>query len=57
VAQLFARYEKQVEMALEIVFGEVNKRRSKALADAKLEVTGLRGQGQVQESLKVKVPL
>ena len=57
MAQLFARYEKQVEMALETVFGEVNKRRSKALADAKLEVTGARSQGQVQESLKVKVPL
>lgn len=57
MAQLFARYEKQVEMALETVFGEVSQRRSKALADAKVEVTGARGQGQVQESLKVKVPL
>jgi hypothetical protein len=57
VAKLFARYEKQLEMTLETVFGEVSQRRSKALADAKVEVTGARGQGQLQESLKVKVPL
>ena len=56
---MFARYERQVEMVLESVLREVAMRRSKDLAMAKREITGGRSQAirQVQESLKVKVPL
>ena len=55
IAQLFARYERQVEMVLETVLREVALRRSKDLADAKREITGARSQAilEVQESLKV----
>ena len=46
-------------MILETVLREVAQRRSNDLADAKREITGAKSQSllQVQESLKVKVPL